>query len=62
MTAPKAATTRGGKRWCVRHSRIAEMRKRWNVDEELAAELQDTVEAERAKPRGRNGKRKKAKA
>lgn len=37
-------------------------RQKWNVEEELAAELHDTVSAERNKPRnkprGRNGKRK----
>lgn len=32
-------------------------RGRWNVDEELSAELHDTVDQERAKSRGRDGKR-----
>lgn len=36
--------------------------RRWNVEEELAAELHDTLEVERARSNGRDGKRKKAKA
>ena len=68
-TDPRWLRLRGTIRECAadidpdQHADVAYQmsRRRWNVDEELAAELSDTLEVERARSNGRDGKRKKVK-